>query len=517
MIILDPGRKIINSIISGEIQTPDQLQRAKVQLCKDYALEELPTNSDILAVCPEDMRDAVLPLLRKKPTRTLSGVAVLALMTEPAPCPHGKCSYCPGGTEFGTPQSYTGREPAALRAMEHDYDPYMQTNARLEQLKATGHSVDKVDVIIMGGTFTAFEPEYREWFVKRCLDAMNGVESDTLEDAQELNESAPSRCIGLTIETRPDLFGEEEVTHSMRMGATRVELGVQTTNDEVLTRMNRGHGTAETIAATKLAKDRGLKVCYHMMPGLPGANLDSDLDAFSEIFTNSDYKPDMLKIYPTLVVEGTDLYEMWKTGDYVPYRENEVAELLARVKRDIPRWVRIQRVQRDIPAPLIVDGVKKGDIRLLAQRILEERGERCNCIRCREIGRIGTGMEHNGVKLDLVREEYEASGGIEIFLSFVETESEGIAAYARLRKSDGNARIRELKVLGEVVPLDDPSGGRWQHKGLGRDLVNECESISSEEWGFDGISVTSGVGARPYYRKIGYNLEVPYMKKKLLR
>ena len=506
--------KIIESIVSGEIRTPDQLQRAKVQLCKDYALEELLTNSEILAACPENLRQAVLPTLRKKPTRTLSGVAVLAVMTEPTPCPHGKCRYCPGGVEFGTPQSYTGREPAALRAMEHDYDPYTQTSARLGQLTATGHSVDKVDVIVMGGSFTALNPEYREWFVKRCLDAMNGEESENLQEAQQLNESAPSRCIGLTIETRPDIFREEEAVHSMYLGATRVELGVQTTRDDVLHRVNRGHGVAETIAATRLAKDSGLKVCYHMMLGLPGADLEADIESFHEIFNNSDYKPDMLKIYPTLVVEDTDLYKMWKAGEYVPYRDEEVAELLARIKRDIPRWVRIQRVQRDIPAPLIIDGVRKGDIRLHAQRILEERGEQCNCIRCREIGRMDINAKNDEVNLELVREEYEASGGTEIFLSFLEIESGGIAAYARLRKSNGNARIRELKVLGEVVPIDNPSGGRWQHKGLGRDLVNECERITSCEWGFNEISVTSGVGARPYYRKIGYSLELPYMVKR---
>lgn len=512
---MDPSRKIIDSIVSGEIRTPDQLQRAKVQLCKDYGLKELLTNSEILAGCPEDLREVVLPLLRKKPTRTLSGVAVLALMTEPASCPHGKCSYCPGGVEIGTPQSYTGREPAALRAIEHDFDPYLQAAARLNQLIATGHSVDKVDVIVMGGTFTAFKPEYREWFVKRCLDAMNGSESETLREAQELNESAPSRCIGLTIETRPDVFRQEEADHSMSLGATRVELGVQTTRDEILQRIDRGHGTAETVAATRLAKDKGLKVCYHMMPGLPGADLESDIESFQEIFRNVDYRPDMLKIYPTLVVEGTDLYKMWKAGEYVPYRDEEVAELLARIKREIPEWVRIQRVQRDIPAPLIVDGVKKGDIRLHAQRILEERGERCGCIRCREIGRIEFKNGQDDVDLEMTREEYEASGGTEVFLSYVEPRSNGIAAYARLRKSNANARIRELKVLGEVVPIDDPAGGRWQHKGLGGDFVKECERISKEEWGLDMISVTSGVGARPYYRRTGYDLQVPYMTKAL--
>ncbi len=511
MIALDPCTKIINSIISGEVRTPDQLQRAKVRVCVEYGLEDLLLNSEILAACPDDLKDKVLHLLRKKPTRTLSGVAVLALMTKPAPCPHGRCAYCPGGVEAGTPQSYTGREPAALRAIEHDFDPYFQTSSRLEQLKATGHAVDKVDVIVMGGTFTAFDTGYREWFIKRCLDAMNGEESDDIRDAQRKNETASSRCIGLTIETRPDCFGTRDAEHSMWLGATRVELGVQTTDDDILRRMRRGHGSRETIKATKLAKDRGLKVCYHMMPGLPGSDPGKDLEAFREIFTNEEYMPDMLKIYPTLVVEGTELHEMWKSGEYVPYSDEEVADLLASIKREIPEWVRIQRVQRDIPAPLIVAGARKGDIRLHAQELLKERGERCNCIRCREIGRLDEEMFPDDSKLHLYRIEYRASGGLEVFLSYKEDVSNGIAAYARLRRSDDTARIRELKVLGEVVPISETAGQRWQHKGLGRRLVRECERISKEEWGLCRISVTSGVGARQYYRRMGYSLEPPYM------
>ncbi|MEE9115379.1 MAG: tRNA uridine(34) 5-carboxymethylaminomethyl modification radical SAM/GNAT enzyme Elp3 [Thermoplasmata archaeon] len=512
---VDHFQRIIDSIVAGEIRTPDQLQRAKHQACREYGLKELPTNSEILAVCPEEFRERVLPILRKKPTRTLSGVAVLAIMTEPSPCPHGKCSYCPGGVEFGTPQSYTGREPAALRAMEHDFDPYLQTVNRLEQLVAIGHSVDKVDVIIMGGTFTSFDPEYRSWFVQRCFDGLNGSTSRTLDEAHSMNESADARCIGLTIETRPDCFGEVEVSQSMALGVTRIELGVQSTNDEVLERVNRGHGTSETITATRVSKDNGMKVCYHMMPGLPGADIESDIASFNEIFTNEDYRPDMLKIYPTLVIENTQLYHLWKAGDFVPYHEKEVAELLAEVKGNMPEWVRIQRVQRDIPAPLIVDGVKKGDIRLLAQELLKERGGKCRCIRCREIGRIGVDSVSDNANIQLKRLEYEASGGMEVFLAFKDDKSGGLIAYCRLRESNGIARVRELKVLGEVVPINQEAGGRWQHQGLGKRLINECERIASDDWEFDLISVTSGVGARGYYRKMGYELDHPYMIKQL--
>ncbi|UCD91923.1 MAG: tRNA uridine(34) 5-carboxymethylaminomethyl modification radical SAM/GNAT enzyme Elp3 [Methanobacteriota archaeon] len=512
---MELGEEIIQSIASGEISTPDQLQRAKVRLCKKYGLEQLPTNSEILATCPEDMKNQVISLLRTKPSRTLSGVAVVAVMTKPSPCPHGKCSYCPGGIEFGTPQSYTGREPAALRAIQHDFDPYQQMVSRLEQLKATGHSVDKVDVIVMGGTFTAFDIGYKTWFVRRCLDGMNGKDSSSLSEAQSLNEHAESRCIGLTIETRPDCFKEEDAEYSMSLGATRIELGVQTTDDDILKNINRGHGIQESKMATKLAKESGLKVCYHMMPGLPGSSYEKDLESFRKIFTDNGYKPDMIKIYPTLVVEGTELHQKWKAGEYTPYHEDEAAKLLADIKRQIPKWVRIQRIQRDIPAPLIMDGVRKGDIRLLAQKLLKDNNERCNCIRCREIGRIDGELPTGDAEIEMKRTEYEASGGTENFISFEEKTTEGLVAYVRLRRSNESARVRELKVLGEVVPIDESSEEKWQHRGYGKKLLEECERIVLDEWGMDEMSVTSGVGARPYYRKLGYSLDGPYMIRRL--
>lgn len=507
--------EVVKQIESGEVRTPEELQRAKVSLCRRHGLKRLPTNSELLAICPEKSKEKVLSLLRTKPTRTLSGVAVLALMTKPAPCPHGRCSYCPGGVGHGTPQSYTGEEPAALRAIQHNFDPYSQTVARLEQLRRIGHLVDKVDVIVMGGTFTSFDPWYRTWFIKRCLDGMNGRYSRTIRDAQELNERAESRCVGLTIETRPDCFGRKEVEHSMFLGATRVELGVQTTDDGILNRVKRGHNSDDTKRATKLSKDSGLKVCYHMMPGLPGSTLEKDMESFHEIFTSEDYRPDMIKIYPTLVLRGTELYESWKNGDYTPYHEEEVAQFLAEVKLKVPEWVRIQRIQRDIPAHLIVDGVRKGDVRLLAQRILRERKESCRCIRCREIGRIDYGAQVRNGEVVVKRTEYEASGGTEVFLSFEETRTRGLVAYSRLRISNGTARIRELKVFGEVVPIHKSSREGWQHRGYGKKLVVECERIAHEEWDMDELSVTSGVGARGYFRRTGYTLDEPYMVKQL--
>ncbi len=506
--------QIIEGLLSGKIKNGDELHKAKIQLCRMHKLSHIPPNSEILALIPEQEREKVIGILRIKPTRTLSGVAVIAAMTSPADCPHGKCLYCRGGVEKGTAQSYTGREPAALRAEMNDFDAYKQVKSRLEQLNAIGHSTDKVDLIIMGGTFTSREADYQECFVKGCFDALNGSESPSLAKALQTNEKSNARCIGMTIETRPDQINEANIRSIMRLGATRVELGVQTVFDDILEYVERGHSVRETITATRLAKDAGLKVCYHMMPGLPKSNLERDIEAFKEIFYNSDFKPDMLKIYPTLVVEGTKLHQLWKAGEYKPYSLEETVKLIADIKKIIPPWIRIQRVQRDIPAFLIEAGVKKGNLRQLAQNKLREEGGACNCIRCREVGRAedGGGSDH----VQLREMTYAASGGEEAFLSY-ETEAGALVGYARLRRpsnDERNAFIRELKVFGEMVPLEDEPGNRWQHRGFGRQLMESAEA-RARDWGCEKLLVTSGIGARPYYKKLGYELENLYMMKRL--
>ncbi len=517
--------EILEQIRNGEIRTKNEIHKAKVELCKKYGMNRLPSDVDILEQASPDIYEEIEPFLRLKPVRTTSGVAVVAVMTSPEDCPHGKCIYCPGGKEYGTAQSYTGHEPAALRAGMNDFDPYKQTRSRIDQLKTIGHATDKIDLIIMGGTFTARDKKYREWFVKRCFDAMNETEASSIEDAHSLNEFAPSRCIGMTIETRPDWCKIGHIDEMLGLGTTRVELGVQTTYDDVLNCVERGHSVEDSIEATRLAKDAGLKVCYHMMPGLPGSNFKRDLEMFKTIFKNPDFKPDMLKIYPTLVVEGTKLHDMWKNRSYKPFNTEENAELIADIKGLIPNWVRIQRIQRDIPVKLITDGVDKSNLRQIVQVKLEERRTRCNCIRCREVGISSLkGFEPEIDTISLKREEYEASEGKEYFLSF--EDSKGILiAYARLRKPSEKTHreeikaqscmiLRELKVAGEMVPIGKMDSKLWQHRGYGKRLLDECEAISKET-SAKKILVMSGVGVREYYRKFGYEKEGYYMVKSL--
>ncbi|MBI5000074.1 MAG: tRNA uridine(34) 5-carboxymethylaminomethyl modification radical SAM/GNAT enzyme Elp3 [Euryarchaeota archaeon] len=534
-------RQVIEEILSGRVRTRSELERLKIELCKGSGLSHIPTNAEILEKATPEERARLLPFLRIKPMRTLSGVAVVATMTSPADCPHGKCSYCPGGVPSNTPQSYTGREPAALRASHNAYDPYRQTKARLEQLAAIGHPTDKVDLIIMGGTFTSRTAEYREGFVKGCLDAMNGAISDDLESAKTLNESAPSRCIGLTIETRPDRFSPAEAVDSLRVGATRLEFGVQTLNDSTLKAVERGHGVKETTEATKTAKDAGLKVGYHMMPGLPGETRDSDLATFRTLFSDERFMPDMLKIYPTLVMPGTKLHAAWERGEYKPYSVEEVVELLADFKAHVPPWLRIQRIQRDIPAQLIADGVRKSHVRVLVREELRRRGGRCRCIRCREVGHaLAVEGEPDAGDAVLNTIEYKASGGREVFISFDEPGRGALVAYLRLRLTTEGAHaaalggqrrnssdalgssaaaeplgiVREVKVFGQMLPISSEPKSEWQHRGLGGRLLAEAEEISRAA-GARRMLVTSGVGARGYYRRLGYALSGEHMGKRL--
>jgi elongator complex protein 3 len=474
-------------------------------------LDEVPPNSSILKdVAPED-RKLLEPLLIKKPMRTLSGVAVVAVMTSPYPCPHGKCAYCPGGVENGSPQSYTGKEPAARRAERNEFDPYLQVRDRIDQLTAIGHSTEKIDLIIMGGTFTSRDREYQEWFVRRCLDAMNEDSSEDLDDAKRKNETSEHRCIGLTVETRPDVFGDEQVELAMMLGATRVELGVQILDDDILSASKRGHGVKEIIDSTRSCKDHGLKVCYHIMPGLPGSDTKKDLDCFRRVFDDPDFRPDMLKIYPTLVISGTELHDMWADGRYVPYDTDTAVDLISDMKSIIPIYVRVQRIERDIPAPQITAGILKSNIRQLVKDEMDSRGLRCRCIRCREVGHTGEVLDDPGL-IEQKTTAYEASGGTERFISLEYNDS--IIGYVRLRTDETDtATVRELKVFGRMASIG--SGGEdWQHRGFGKELMQEAERLAALD-GKKRLRVTSGIGVRRYYESLGYALEEPYMVKDL--
>ena len=518
---MDYYEDIINLLLEGRPWTRNEVQKLKLSMCRKYPMEKLPSNADILAHVPEEHMDILGPILRTKPVRTISGVAIVAVMTSPHECPHGKCLYCPGGVENGTAQSYTGKEPAALRAAMWNFDPHDQVRSRLEQLETIGHPTDKVDLIIMGGTFTAREIEFQNDFVRGCFDAMNGKPSRTLAAAQSINETATHRCIGLTVETRPDYFYESQVDLALEQGGTRVELGVQTLNDDTLNAMQRGHGSAESARSSQIARDAGMKVGYHMMPGLPGETPESDFASFDRLFTDEKFKPDMLKIYPTLVIDGTGLHDMWKAGEYEPYSQEVLVNLLADVKEKLPKWTRIQRIQRDIPVQLIEAGGKKSHLRELVQWELEARGTRCRCIRCREAG-------HNYLKgrepgdITLTTEEYRASGGKEYFVAFEDVKSDILIGFARLRIPSENAHrpemenaaiIRELRTVSQQLPIS-ARGESWQHRGFGEKLINRCVELASDS-GREKILVTSGVGVREYYRKLGWERDGPYMGRKV--
>ena len=490
-------------------ESKDELQRVKLDVARAHRLPGLPADSAILEHLPVPMREDLVDLLRVKPARTASGVAVVAVMTAPHACPHGTCTFCPGGPRVGTPQAYVGSEPVARRAARHGFDPRTQAADRLRALRSIGHDTDKVDLIVLGGTFTALDPAYRERFVKGCLDGLNGFESPSLQDAQDANESAPARCIGLTIETKPDCFLGPEAADALALGTTRVEIGVQSTHDDILERVHRGHTDAQTREAMGRAKTAGLKVGVHMMPGLPGADADRDFESFRLLFEDPAYRPDFLKIYPTLVVPGTALYGLWKSGRYVPMDTDEAVELIARVKAVVPRWCRIQRVQREIGASEIAGGAKRGDLRVLAKERLRSLGGTCHCVRCREVGFHRAAPRPEA--LALLRAEYESSGGTEAFLSIEDPGREVLVAYARLRLEGRLATIRELKVFGRTVPIHERAADRWQHRGFGRRLMAEAERIARSEFGAREMRVTAGVGVRDYYRRLGYFLERPYM------
>jgi len=505
--------ELLESLRARPPESKEELHRTKLHLAKAHGLLKIPSDSSILGRLGAADRERWEDVLRIKPARTASGVAVVTVMTAPHACPHGVCVYCPGGPRFRTPQSYTGTEPAARRAAEHHYDPAEQTRARIQALHEIGHRTDKVDLIILGGTFTSMEDGYQEWFVQGCFDALNGRESATLGEAQSLNETAPARCIGLTVETKPDCFLGAEVEHALRLGTTRVELGLQTTHDDVLERSHRGHTDAQSRESLRRAKEAGLKVGVHMMPGLPGSDVDRDLDSFRLLFEDPAYRPDFLKIYPTLVLEGTTLHAMWQHGLYRPLTTEEAVELVARVKSLVPPWCRIQRVQREIGAPYIEGGPTKGDLRNLARERLRAQGRSCRCIRCREVG--FRSLQPRPEAIALLREDYESSGGHEVFLSLEDPEHAVLVAYVRLRVDAAGGTVRELKTFGRVVPFHERPGPRWQHRGFGRRLMEEAEAVARDEFHASRMRVTAGVGVRGYYRSLDYRLEEPYMVREL--
>ncbi|MCK4270114.1 MAG: tRNA uridine(34) 5-carboxymethylaminomethyl modification radical SAM/GNAT enzyme Elp3 [Methanogenium sp.] len=512
------------SLISLDGIKPSDIQKIKTRVSKKYGLSSIPKNSEILAAATEEERESLRPVLQMKPSRTISGVAPVAVMTSPHPCPHGKCLPCPGGPDhpFNSPQSYTGEEPAALRARQHEYDPYRQVQARLRQFEELGHVVDKVELIVMGGTMTARDLKYQEWFISECIRAMNehsdtpsGV-AQTYDELCEQNERSGVRCIGVTFETRPDWCKQEHIDRMLSLGVTKVELGVQQPDDRILEYNRRGHGVSEIVLANHLLREAGIKVGFHVMPNLPSATIEDDRKMFEILFSDSRFKPDFLKIYPTLVTPGSEIEDLWKKGEYSVYDEDELIDLIVYAKSILPEYVRISRIQRDIPAKLIVAGSHHSNFRQLCKNRLTEQGGKCRCIRCREAGR-------NSIKSKPVIEvlEYASSGGKEFFISI--TADDVLIGFIRLRfpkgpwreELDGAAIIRELHVYGSVVPLSRSGEGKeWQHRNFGGVLLKKAEDIACDN-GYHKIAVMSGIGVRPYYHRHGYERAGPYMVKRL--
>ena len=509
--------------------THEDANRLKIKTSAKYHLEAVPANADLINVLTPLEARKLLPILKRKATRTISGVSVIAVMTKPYPCPQPEpCAYCPGGPTQGSPQSYTGYEPAALRGSQNSFDPYEQVQSRIRQLTAIGHKVDKVELIVMGGTFPATPLEYQTWFIQHSLDAITGKNSSSLDEAKANAEVSKVRNVGITIETRPDWAKQPHIDTMLDMGVTRIELGVQNPDDKIYCLVGRTHTVADVIEATRIAKDSGLKIVYHMMPGMPGSTLQKDKEAFNRIFTDPAYKPDMIKIYPCLTISGTKTYEWYQNGTYEPYTTDEATSLIAEIKKTIPPWIRVMRVQRDIPARLILAGVKRSDLRELAQKKLKEQGHQCQCIRCREVGhRLAVDhVKPDLDKVEILTQRYEASEGQEFFISAEDPQNNVLLGYLRMRVPSTKAHrpeitafpsaiVRELHVYGQLVPVGKHSEGDWQHKGYGQTLLKKAESLAGEELGLKKLLVISALGTRRYYMRFGYKRDGVYVSKNL--
>ncbi|XP_004630750.1 elongator complex protein 3 isoform X4 [Octodon degus] len=525
---------VIKQLIEAHEQGKDiDLNKVKTKTAAKYGLSAQPRLVDIIAAVPPQYRKVLVPKLKAKPIRTASGIAVVAVMCKPHRCPHisftgNICVYCPGGPdsdfEYST-QSYTGYEPTSMRAIRARYDPYLQTRHRLEQLKQLGHNVDKVEFIVMGGTFMALPEEYRDYFIRNLHDALSGHTSNNIHEAVKYSERSLTKCIGITIETRPDYCMKRHLSDMLTYGCTRLEIGVQSVYEDVARDTNRGHTVKAACESFHLAKDSGFKVVAHMMPDLPNVGLERDIEQFIEFFENPAFRPDGMKLYPTLVIRGTGLYELWKSGRYKSYSPSDLIELVARILALVPPWTRVYRVQRDIPMPLVSSGVEHGNLRELAFARMKDLGIQCRDVRTREVGIQEIHHKVRPYQVELVRRDYVANGGWETFLSYEDPDQDILIGLLRLRKCSeetfryelggGVSIVRELHVYGSVVPVSSRDPTKFQHQGFGMLLMEEAERIALEEHGSGKIAVIAGVGTRNYYRKIGYRLQGPYMVKTL--
>lgn len=566
----------IISILITKKHSKKQINQLKVKLCGKYHLKKIPTDIDIMMHAEESDLKKIKKMLLTKPMRSMSGVAPIAVMSAPAACPHGKCTFCPGGpgSAFGdVPQSYTGNEPSTMRAIRAGFDSYIIVFNRLEQYVVSGHVPQKAEIIIQGGTFPATPLSYQKEFVLEIYQALNDfgtlffkqadanketavihvekvkeffeLPSDihqegrhqkmnkkilalknkrktTLEKEQKKNETAAIRCVGLTIETKPDWGFASHGNALLELGATRIELGVQSVYEEPLRLTHRGHTLADSIRSIHELKDLGFKLNFHYMLGLPSVTKEMDVVGLRTLFENSTYCPDMLKIYPCMVMKGTPLYHIWKAGKYQPMTTATAAEIIADFMRFIPPYCRIMRVQRDIPTHVTEAGVDKTNLRQYIDKLMKEKKIQTQEIRAREIGFVVSNNPNITLsEPSLHVMEYIASGGKEFFISFEDVKNNALFGFLRLRFpleclrdeiTKDSALIRELHVYGEAAAFGQI--GTVQHRGLGKKLLKKAEEIAAQHQK-DKIIVISAVGTREYYRKLGYSLEGVYMVKKI--
>jgi len=515
----------------------DQIRRGRdvTQTLRDYPLKDggylnksmLVSIYNELVAAGEIAADSqLLERIRMKPMRTLSGVTTVTVLTKPYPCP-GKCIFCP--TDVRMPKSYLPDEPGAMRAVEHQFDPYAQVRSRITQLESLGHPTDKIELLILGGTWSSYKRDYQEWFVKRCFDAMNDfsnlpseelkIATDELPNAHTYNETTHHRNVGLVIETRPDEITLDEIRWLRHLGVTKVQMGAQSLDDRILEMNKRGHDVECTRKATALLRAAGFKIVLHWMPNLHGATPESDREDFARLW--HDFCPDEIKIYPNQLLANAELYEYWQRGEFKPYTTQELIDLIADIKPTIPRYCRVNRVIRDIPSTNVVEGNRRTSLRQDVQAELKRRGTKCQCVRCREVK--GKSVSAESLQLDdLV---YPAGVAQEHFISYV-TPDDKLAGFVRLSLPekdspptgisdlDGAALIREVHVYGQSLPVGAEKDGAAQHAGLGTHLLEEAERVAREN-GFRRMAVISAVGTRGYYLRRGFERGELYLTKNL--
>ncbi len=529
-----PTRKDLMMIIRKTIKNTNYAFPTSIQLWEAYRF---------LISQGFAKNEKIEKILKVKDVRTNSGVAPITVLTKPYPCP-GKCVYCP--TEYRMPKSYISSEPAAARALSLDFDPYEQVKQRIQALERNGHTANKIELIIKGGTWSVYPKDYREWFITRCFEAANELGNTTLskddnsakhdlKNSQLINESANYRIIGLTIETRPDCITPDEIIHLRKLGVTRVELGLQIINDRVLKLTNRGTTVADAEYAIALLKTAAFKVDVHILPGQPGTSRKDDLQSFKILFDDPRFRPDMIKLYPCVVLPNSDLYEITKRGDFKPLEGKELRELLIKMQSIIPYYCRVSRLIRDFPTADISHGNKQTNLRESIETEMNKRGIKCKCLRCREVGHVQGNYAND--KTQLFEERYENAGGIEVFLSIENENRDVVFGFCRLRLPklpyqkntshkiknweiykafpilQSSAQIRELHTYGTALNINQQNQEASQHKGYGRTLIAKAEEIANKE-GYQNIVVISGIGVREYYKNLGYHKQDTYMVKK---